>query len=326
MAKDIADALGYKTKEINRVLYHHSNASGLFDRNNLYFWRLKECSLNADLPAISNSNKDCENRIAVGEKYINKNICTSCNGNGYKIISEDSECPNCDGAGWCKNDNDEPSLCIVCEGSKYVLIGNKLACNNCNELGYNVAVMQNFEEDFECPNCKGDGEVDCECVENETSTMICDQCDGEGEINCDACGRTGIDPNPKVREFGIKQWKETNVSKEIHSQFGEKFYEHIKNNEITLNDNQKISVIFCPKCINDQNTDCWICNNNRIIKVLLHTKKSCIKCCGEGKIYPCNKCRGDGLAGCDYCHGTLKRNCWECDAIGYIKKIVSRML
>ncbi len=93
---------------------------------------------------------------------------------GYKLMSQEIECPSCRGEGVkickkCEGEGTEPCPCPECGGEPSEVGGT--GCKTCGGDGYT-------EKD--CSVCKGSGkEPD---PENKQHNITCETCKGSGEI------------------------------------------------------------------------------------------------------------------------------------------------
>jgi len=61
-----------------------------------------------------------------------------------------------------------------------------------NLYAFNSFEFGDTENDVDCDDCGGSGEISCEYCDSN-GTLDCSECDGEGEVDCDDCGGSSED-------------------------------------------------------------------------------------------------------------------------------------
>ena len=142
---------------------------------------------------------------------------------------EETECDYCDSDGDKECEECHGNRTVSCTGCEYE--SGRVECFDCNGDGY---YYDDDEEQVECENCAGDGDIDCgEC--DGDGTVECDECAGDGYIKCDDCGGDHI--TDVECEFSIEVYLSTAPKEDVEKALEdcetvEQFEEYCEDNEI----------------------------------------------------------------------------------------------
>lgn len=296
-------------------------------------------------------------RRAVGKRFLEKRICEKCLGKSHHEHKSEIRCEQCSGSGWEITPDRQPQICSSCEGFKVTISTKKESCHNCSGRGYHVAIIQNFEYLLECGKCQGEKRVSCDCTETDEAVYPCENCDERGWVNCYLCEGTGdaeikcsicngsgtiaaydcslcdgLGHCVKCGGSGIDQelseimwyrdWIKSSLLYDLTKSFGENFLLDMDDSEkIVIPDGRLLRPKKCGSCLGK---GCSICNNNKIIGVIIEAQCSlcqggarCNRCEGSGELTECIECDGDGsTVGCPECDGDGFYDCDACNGLG----------
>lgn len=216
-----------------------------------------------------------------GPRWLDKKICSKCNGEGCLKTRGDKTCPVCNGDGFVDDKEEGVILCPECHGARKIKIEEERGCVECSGRGYQPKIMQRFSATIKCAKCEGDGRSKEEVGTDEFEQ--CSSCEGTGKKSdkeyCSLLEWKFSPFHPKATTSAA--WLGDGEIIEVQSDLG-----------------TYIEIGDCPECEDAVNAECPVCRGIRRVVVI---SQPCSECDGRGCIEimeteRCPECQGTGEA------------------------------
>lgn len=257
--------------------------------------------------------------VPIGERFVEKESCHLCNGEGEIALESKSKCSDCNGIGWRLNSESSPEVCATCAGHQKLITTKRLKCKKCDGRGFCVNLIQRFQSKKKCSTCSGTGHLNCKAC-NGTGVYRGLSRNSMGVVlTCTYChlwkNRYAIKPI----ELSFNQWLSTSASKMATRLHGPDYLSKLKRGaSIDLGFKRSVSLALCPTCKGNPASTCRICKGNQIHKVQIFDFGTCKICNGRG--------RYSWTPECLHCEGSKVYKCDDCDGVGKVILTINQIV